>query len=143
MALKNCIRCGQLMMDLGRVCAACRQKEEDEYKLVVDYLHENPGCTISQISEATGVRETIIMGLIRKGRLVADSIEVHCGMCGRAISATKNLLCQECQSKMDRDVSRVRKESPPPPPEPQAPRKPDKPGGVDDGAFSTVKRTKR
>lgn len=145
MAMKNCIRCGGIMFDMNKVCLPCRQKEEEQCKVVLEFLQHNPGSTIPQISEATKVRESIIMGLIRKGHLVADEITIKCEKCGRDIPATKTMLCSECQAKMDRDVQKVRKDNPVPAPDapPRKPLKPTPGGGRDDGAFSTVKKTRQ
>ena len=54
----------------GRIFARCMDKEEDEFKVVRLYP-ENPGATITETAEATGVAEQTILRFLRDGRLLS------------------------------------------------------------------------
>lgn len=141
--MKNCIRCGKLMFDLNRVCLECREREEEEYRLVSEHLRRHPGSTIPEIHASTGVKEVTIMSFIRKGRIVADGVPINCSVCGKEYSGSKSLMCPACTAKMEKDMQRVAGEAPPKAkPADPSPKKPKPPGGKDDRAFSTIRKTK-
>ncbi|NLP42529.1 MAG: flagellar protein, partial [Veillonellaceae bacterium] len=70
MGLKNCPECGRLFVENpSGMCPACYEKvEEDELK-VVEYLRDTRKASLKEIHEATGVKEGIIMRMIKRGRL--------------------------------------------------------------------------
>ena len=56
MNIKNCTRCGKIYnYDGFKICYNCRKEDEKDYEKVKDYLRENSGATISDVSEATEV----------------------------------------------------------------------------------------
>lgn len=68
--VEQCRSCKKLFPFLARgVCGDCIKKTEDEFERVRDYLRENDGAPISQISEETDVSERSIIGWMNEGRL--------------------------------------------------------------------------
>lgn len=97
--LKNCSACGKVFVKLNRnICPACMEKEEQEYEEVRKYLKDNPGASVEEITEATGVDEKKVFRWIREGRIDADLAirggEITCTRCGAVISFGS--LCSKC-----------------------------------------------
>lgn len=96
MGLKNCPECGRLFVENpSGMCPACYEKvEEDELK-VVEYLRDTRKASLKEIHEATGVKEGIIMRMIKRGRLFSDfDVTYPCESCGTPINEGK--LCSRC-----------------------------------------------
>lgn len=56
MNLGNCPRCGKLYaLNFRDVCSNCIKEIEKEYQICVDYLRENKGTNIQELSDATEV----------------------------------------------------------------------------------------
>ena len=114
--LRNCPQCGRVFSYLGRnLCPRCLDKEEDEFKVVRSYIRENPGATITETAEATGVAEQTILRFLRDGRLLSQglqaSITLECERCGRSI--TEGTYCTSCQQELQREVKQTMSSYPP------------------------------
>ena len=115
--LRNCPQCGRVFSYLGRnLCPRCLDKEEDEFKLVRHYIRENPGATITETAEGTGVAEQTILRFVRDGRLVSQglrsSVVLECDRCGRSI--TEGRYCVSCQQELEREVRQTMSSYTPP-----------------------------
>ena len=77
------------------------QMMDDQYKLVRDYLYDNPNAPIEEVVEETGVQEKIILYYLRDGRLqiAGSSGLLKCEQCGAAINSGR--LCEKCMSKVN------------------------------------------
>lgn len=101
--LRNCSKCGRLFGYTGRpLCSFCIEEEEDEYKIVRDYLYDNPGSSVVEVSEATGVATDQIMRFLREERLQISSdnenMLLECETCGRPI--TTGRFCHNCKDNL-------------------------------------------
>ncbi len=68
---KYCKNCGTLFTSYGsKICPECTDKEEDEFRIVRDYIWDNPGGNMKQVSEATEVDLEKIMKWLREERLI-------------------------------------------------------------------------
>lgn len=108
--LRNCSKCGRLFGYSGRpLCSFCIEEQEDEYKIVRDYLYDNPGSNVVEVSEATGVDSEQIMRFLREERLQISSENVNmlleCETCGKPI--TTGRFCHSCKDNLK---SAIRKE---------------------------------
>lgn len=138
--LKNCPRCGRLFMDMGKkICEVCIEKELEDEDRAAEYVREHPDAHVKEIAKETGVKETIIMRMVRQGRFMATSgvqISYPCERCGKPI--TNGRLCDMCNKALITEVKQhqqqqermqhIRKEPAPPKPaaaakEPVAPKK--------------------
>lgn len=109
--LGNCPRCGKLYLRFREICDHCYQKEEDDYIKAADYLRENPGITIYDLSEATKVSIPQIRQFIWSGRIIAGqfpSLQYPCEICGSLIRAGKR--CSSCTETASQLSSNVEKE---------------------------------
>src|SRR6056297_3281102 len=104
MKLRNCQRCGKLFSYNGihKICSACREEEENNFKKVKDYLWENPKSTIDKVSKETGVERDTIIKFIKEDRLISEGLEiggeVKCERCGTTI--THGTLCDKCRKEL-------------------------------------------
>lgn len=100
--MKNCSSCGKVFVAFNnaRICADCRQKEEEWEKAVVEYVREHPKCNIAEIVEQTGAQEPLIRRMIREGYFVSTGVELYypCEKCGSPID--KGQYCEKCQKEL-------------------------------------------
>jgi len=97
--LRNCPQCGKVYMYMVRnLCPACIDLEEAQYEQVREYLLKNPGASVEQIVEDTGVEESKVLRWMRDGRLVVADTGgrpvLVCQRCGRRVE--KGNLCPKC-----------------------------------------------
>ena len=73
--LKNCSNCGRVFVDTGLgICRDCHEKEEEQMQEVSSYVRDHPHSRVKEICEALGVKERLVMRMIREGRFVMDSL---------------------------------------------------------------------
>ncbi len=126
--IKNCPRCGKIFTYLGRpICGKCMETEENEFKVVKEYVYDNPGATISEVSQETEVTVEKIMRFLREERLEIKSensnMVLECERCGRAINSGR--FCENCKGQMNKDFKRefgLDRKEPEPKPQPKADR---------------------
>lgn len=106
MNIRNCKECGKLFQydGISKLCYRCRKKDDENFRVVKDFLYENPKETISVVSEETGVSEEKILRYLREGKLeiVGDDpgILLDCEGCGKAIRTGR--YCERCAQDMER-----------------------------------------
>ncbi|MCR2806740.1 TIGR03826 family flagellar region protein [Paenibacillus soyae] len=109
MNVDNCPRCGKIFAKNFRdVCPACMKDIDREYQLCADYLRENKGAIIHELSDATGVAIRQITKFIREGRISivnAPNMSFPCESCGTLIR--ENHLCEDCRSRLTKDTRRM------------------------------------
>lgn len=139
---RNCKVCRKVILDgMNDVCKECREEEEQDLIKVMDYLRANPGTTIAQISEDTGVPEKRINKFIKKGRLVTTDFKIPCSVCGNEFKADYSMVCNECRKRMDNELTKARATERKGSGEPR----PKKPGSsdIDEKNFGSSKRKLR
>lgn len=105
MDLRNCPECGKLYVNNNwQLCQECRQKELDEEDKVAQFLRDVAKASIAEICQATGVKEKIVLRMIKRGRVTGDvEISYPCEHCGQLI--TNGLLCVDCNSRLLNELS--------------------------------------
>lgn len=103
MDVTNCRGCGRLFNVLSRekLCPQCRQKSEDVFQKVKQYLEENPNSSVNQVAEANEVSVKQIKQWVREERLTfsADSVQgIDCENCGRMIRTGR--FCDSCRQNL-------------------------------------------
>ncbi len=105
MDIKNCSRCGKIYAYDGfNICMQCRRKDEDDFKIIKEYIDENPGATISEVSEETEIDSKKIIEFLRQGRLEIkdeNNVLLTCEKCGKSIKTGR--FCEKCVSEMQRE----------------------------------------
>lgn len=107
--LRNCPRCGKLFAHIGRpICNRCIEEEEEEFKVVKEYIYKNPGATVFEVSDATGVSVDKIMRFLREERLEISSensnLILECEKCGTPIKTGR--YCEQCRVNLSNEMKR-------------------------------------
>jgi flagellar operon protein (TIGR03826 family) len=107
--IRNCPRCGKIFTYINRpICHSCMENEENEFKVVKDYIYDNPGATISEVSQETEVSVEKIMRFLREERLEISSensnMLLECERCGRAINSGR--FCENCKEDINKGFKR-------------------------------------
>lgn len=102
-----CRGCKKFFNYLPRgLCAECLEARDVVFRQVRDFVYANPGSTISEVSDATGVDMRTVRELIRDGELQwtpADALDgadagITCELCGTAISDGRH--CAPCRQRL-------------------------------------------
>lgn len=106
MGLKNCPECGRLFLENATgLCPACFQQVEEDENKVVEYMREVRKASLQEIHEATGVKESIIMRMLKRGRLFSDfTVTYPCETCGTQI--TEGRLCSKCSNNFLKQIKK-------------------------------------
>lgn len=107
--IRNCPRCGRVFSYINRpICNRCIDDEEQEFKKVKDYIYENPGANIPEVSTATEVSVEKIMRFLRDERLELkgdiDSLGLSCERCGVSIKSGR--FCEKCKKDISQGFKR-------------------------------------
>jgi len=106
--VRNCKKCGKIFNYIGGlpICPVCKQKDEEDFKRVKEYLYENPGANITQISTDLDISVETIKRYLKEGRLeiIGDegNLILECEMCGKAIKTGR--YCELCERELTREL---------------------------------------
>lgn len=103
MDVKNCKGCNRLFQYIGGppLCPACRDALENKFSEVKEYIYQNRGASIAEVSEATEVSVKQIKQWIREDRLVLSEATpdgIECEHCGVPICSGR--FCEKCKNQM-------------------------------------------
>jgi len=106
MGFRNCTECGKLCMENpSKLCPECYTQEEEHEHTIGEYLHKTGKATIEEIHRDTGVKEKIIIRMLKSGRLFSDGlIGYPCDMCRAPIYEGR--LCSNCTSGLTKQVQK-------------------------------------
>lgn len=102
--LKNCSQCGKIFSPIRgeKLCRDCRMKEEEIERQVIHYVRDNPGASIKETMEATGVPEKVIKRMAREGMFVnvatSENFVYPCMGCGKPIR--NGTYCADCLKRL-------------------------------------------
>ena len=108
MDVRNCKRCGKVFTYRGmNLCNECFEKEQVDFQKVKDYLEENPGATLMEVSLNTGIDLRTINRFLREGRLEAEGVilndsDITCEQCGKPIGSGR--YCEDCLRKLQNEL---------------------------------------
>ncbi len=107
MSVKNCTRCGRMFQAEGpsKLCERCRDNDEEDFKVVREYVYDNPNSNIPDVAENTGVSEDKILKFLRQGKLILKdelSMVLDCERCGKPIKSGR--YCESCTNEMSREL---------------------------------------
>ena len=108
MNIKNCRKCGKIYNYIAgqNICPACREAVEARFHDVKNYIYENKGSGIAEISEACEIEKAQIQQWIREERLVFSDdspIGIECEVCGTMIRTGR--FCQKCKNDMTNNLN--------------------------------------
>ncbi|WP_069998883.1 hypothetical protein [Cellulosilyticum sp. I15G10I2] len=107
MEVRVCKRCKKIFQHISgpEICPKCKQKEEEMFQVIKEYLRNNPGANMTEVSHETEVPVSLIESFLRQGRLevTPDSpIALSCEGCGAKILTGR--LCSKCNSGLMGDL---------------------------------------
>lgn len=107
MEVRNCAKCGRLFQYIGGppICPKCKQKEEEDFQLVKNYIYENKNANMIEVSNETGVSTKLIERFIREGRLMLSEdspISLKCEKCGTNIRTGR--FCEACSRSLSNEM---------------------------------------
>ena len=108
MGVTNCPRCGKMFYPVGKdakICPECVKEEEQVFETLKEYLRENPGKNMADITADTGISAKKVNKFLREGRLeVTEGMEgfLTCMNCGKSITTGK--YCNDCASKISKKL---------------------------------------
>ncbi len=98
MNIRNCPKCKKAFAFVSSpICPTCEKEENESFERLVEYLKENEGKTIEEVSEATGVSTKKIFKYLKEGRIEATGNfkgSLKCEKCGVDINVGK--YCESC-----------------------------------------------
>jgi predicted amidophosphoribosyltransferase len=105
MPIANCKKCGAIFAksDLS-ICPKCLQAEEAEFQQAINWVRENPGKTMPELSNATGIEIGKVLKWVREHRLRFSGAGgmVICVKCGKNIESGN--FCESCKSALSHDI---------------------------------------
>jgi len=119
MNIIQCKICHKPFQSLGgNTCPDCIEKIDRDFMTVRDYIYDNPNSRIDEVSKETGVEKTVILHLLKEGRLKLDTPDTGgalvCYICKKPISTGR--MCDECKGKVASTMSKSIEGSKPPDP---------------------------
>lgn len=113
MDVRNCKDCGRIFNYLSGapLCPTCMKKLDDKYSMVKEYIYDNPGASIQQVSEEKGVSVGQLKKWVREERLAfsEDSlVGIECENCGNMIRTGR--YCNKCKDSMLNKLGNIYKE---------------------------------
>ncbi len=117
MDVQSCKSCGRIFSaSRPGICPKCKEKEEEDLKVVTESLRDEPNQNIDDLAENTGVEKKVILKFIREGKIASDAVvgEVKCGRCGRPAESLAVRLCAKCSAELQKaSAELMNKESKP------------------------------
>lgn len=120
MNVKNCRKCKRLFNYLSgpQLCPACRDELEKKFQEVKEYIRNNKGAHVQQVSEECDVDENQIRQWVREERLVfsdAAGTGMVCETCGTPIATGR--YCDKCKNGLINGLTEAGKRPEAPKPE--------------------------
>ncbi len=112
MNVRNCRTCGRIFNYISGpiTCPVCREKLEEKFQEVKDYIRENKGAGIPEVAEACEVDVNQIRQWLREERLelsAESAVHLSCESCGAPIRSGR--FCEKCTGNMTRSFNEVLK----------------------------------
>lgn len=106
----NCSRCGKVYVknNINEVCPACVKEIDKMYEVAAQYLRENRGATIQQLSDDTDIPFRQIVRFIREGRISVinmPNMNYPCESCGAPIR--EGHICTDCRRKLSKEYQNL------------------------------------
>ena len=108
MNIIQCKICHKPFQSLGGfTCPDCVEKIDRDFMTVRDYIYDHPNSKMDEVSKETGVEKTVILQLLKEGRLKLDTPDPEgllvCYICKKPISSGR--MCDECKGKVATKMS--------------------------------------
>ncbi|MCZ8512869.1 flagellar protein [Paenibacillus filicis] len=108
----NCPSCGKVFQkNLRNLCQACIDSYEHDFNACYSYLRDHRKAANAELSNATGVSESRILGFIKENKLLLSqypNLHYTCGSCRKPIR--QNQLCADCRCRITRDINLLKEQ---------------------------------
>lgn len=106
MDLRSCTNCERAYSyDGNNLCPKCRYDDDGDFKIVKEYLYENPGADIKAVEQDTGVEIKKILQYLKEGRIAitegSENTALTCERCDASINIGK--YCNKCINEMKQE----------------------------------------
>lgn len=99
--VRNCRKCGKIFNYIGGapICPVCKQEDEKDFQRIKEYLYQNPGSSVTQVSTELEISIEKIRRFLKDGRLEITGDDgnmiLECENCGKAIKSGR--FCEACE----------------------------------------------
>lgn len=102
MSVQNqCVICDKVFESRQNsiICPECSMIDRHVFNVIRDFLYDNPGANVNEVTNATGISTKKIMQYLREGRIetIGSATLINCEICGKPIRFGK--VCEECERK--------------------------------------------
>ena len=109
MEVKTCKNCRRLFNYLTgpMLCAACKEKLEDDFVEVKEFIRKNPGVTMQHVADNCDVSINQLKEWVREERLqfsTSSGSGIVCDKCGSPIPTGR--FCEFCKKEMAQNLAR-------------------------------------
>ena len=107
MEIRNCRECGKMFNYIAGmpICSSCARKLDEKFTQVKQYIYDNPGVGIQQVSQDNDVSVNLIKKWVREERLTftaGSSVGIDCERCGKTILSGR--FCEECKKQVTKQL---------------------------------------
>jgi predicted O-methyltransferase YrrM len=68
--ITNCPICGKIVKTSeGSHCKACSKVKDEQFRIIKEFLENNQGSSVFEVSAGTGISSTMILLFLKEGRL--------------------------------------------------------------------------
>lgn len=72
--ISNCPICGKIIKTSeGSLCKACSMANAEQFRVIREFIENNQGSSVFEVSAGTGISSTIILQFLKEGRLQIPS----------------------------------------------------------------------
>lgn len=108
MEIKSCLKCERAFADDGNdLCPKCRYDNDEDFKKVKEYLYDNAGADIKEVSYETEVSTKKILQYLKEERITisegSKNTALSCERCSKSINMGR--FCNMCISEMEKEFS--------------------------------------
>jgi hypothetical protein len=105
----NCPICKTLFVKTpyDTMCRVCQQAEQEDIKIVTNFIQDRKYATIDEIHIETGVRYNVILKMLHRGTLTENGciVSYPCSSCG--IMITQGISCAKCVREIEEAAHKV------------------------------------
>lgn len=108
MEIRSCLNCERAFAyDDNDLCPKCRYEDDGDFKIVKEYLYDNPGADIKRVAKETEVEIKKILMYLKEGRIViqegSENTALTCERCSKPINMGR--FCDSCIAKMQKEFT--------------------------------------
>ena len=108
MDLRSCTKCERAYsFDGNDLCQKCRYEDDGDFKIVKEYLYDNPGADIKSVAQDTEVEIKKILQYLKEGRITilegSENTALSCERCDASINMGK--YCNKCVNEMKKEIN--------------------------------------